>query len=271
MIESAEDNGVAHKTEFTDAELVRYSRQILLPQVDIDGQLKFANAEVLVIGLGGLGSPVAQYLAASGVGRLVLVDHDQVELSNLQRQVIHSESTIGMDKVHSAAKALALLNPHCTVHTLNHMLDGEALASAIRSADVVVDCTDNFSARMAINKECFTQKTPLVSGAAIRMEGQVIVFDFRDSRSPCYQCLYDLTGDGALTCSQSGVLAPVVGVIGSIQALEVLKVLGGVGAPLLGRLQLYDAASGKWREFKLQRDAACKVCGDGSSGVRNPS
>lgn len=255
---------MADKADFTDAELARYSRHILLPQVDVDGQLAFANAEVLVIGLGGLGSPVAQYLAASGVGRLVLVDHDQVELSNLQRQVIHSESTVGMDKVHSATQALAQLNPLCKVVPINHALDELALAHAIGEADVVVDCTDNFTTRMAINEKCFTSKTPLVSGAAIRMEGQVSVFDFRYPASPCYQCLYDLTGDAHLTCSQSGVLAPVVGVIGSLQAVEALKLIGGFGSPLQGRLQLYDAMSGKWREFKLQRDPSCKVCGSGA-------
>lgn len=248
-------------TEFTDAELSRYSRHLLLPQVDIGGQLAFANAEVLIIGLGGLGSPVAQYLAASGVGRLVLVDHDQVELSNLQRQVIHSEDTVGIDKVDSAAQALARLNPHCDVDPINCALNGEALARAVRRADVVVDCTDNFATRMTINQACFVHKTPLVSGAAIRMEGQVIVFDFRDSRSPCYQCLYDLAGDTHLTCSQSGVLAPVVGVVGCVQAVETLKLLGGFGQSLVGRLQLYDALSGKWREFTLRRDASCKVCG----------
>lgn len=254
---------MANKMEFTDQELNRYSRHILLPQVDVAGQLAFANAEVLIVGVGGLGSPVAQYLAASGVGRLVLVDHDQVEVSNLQRQVIHTENTLGMDKVHSAAQALAQLNPHCQVRPVNHVLTGDALAQAVKSAAVVVDCTDNFSTRVEINKQCFEQRTPLVSGAAIRAEGQVTVFDFRDSQSPCYQCLYDLTGnDQNLTCSQSGVLAPLVGVIGSTQALEVLKLLGGFGQALVGRLQLYDAMSGKWREFKLKRDAQCKLCGD---------
>lgn len=256
--------GMADKTEFSDAELNRYSRHILMPQVDIAGQLAFANAEVLIIGIGGLGSPVAQYLAASGVGRVVLVDYDQVELSNLQRQVIHNQSTLGMDKVTSAALALAKLNPHCQVRTVSHALEGEALIQAVSDADVVVDCTDNFSTRILINQQCFHLKKPLVSGAAIRAEGQVIVFDFRDSQSPCYQCLYDLNGDNQnLSCSQSGVLAPLVGVIGTTQALETLKLLGGFGQPLTGRLQLYDALLGKWREFKLKRDPHCRVCGEG--------
>lgn len=252
------------KTEFSDDELSRYSRHILLPQIDIGGQLAFANARVLVVGLGGLGSPVAQYLAASGVGQLDLVDHDQVELSNLQRQVIHSQATLGLDKVESAARAIAQLNPNCCVRSVNYTLAGDDLAEAVDKVDVVVDCTDNFSSRMAINHQCLAQRTPLVSGAAIRMEGQVTVFNFRQSSSPCYQCLYDLAGDDSnLTCSENGVLAPVVGVIGATQAVEVLKLLANIGEPLTGRLQLYDAMSGKWREFKLRRDPACKVCGTG--------
>lgn len=255
---------MANKTEFTDGELDRYSRHILLPQIDIAGQLAFANARVLVVGLGGLGSPVAQYLAASGVGRLDLVDHDEVELSNLQRQVIHNQATVGMDKVASAAQAIAHLNPSCQVQTVNRALAGEELALAVAEADVVVDCTDNFSTRLQINQQCLVHKKPLVSGAAIRMEGQITVFDFRDDHSPCYQCLYDLTGDDNLTCSQSGVLSPVVGVIGATQAVEVLKLLASCGQPLIGRLQLYDAVSGSWREFKLRRDPACKACGSRS-------
>lgn len=249
------------KNEFTDAELARYSRHILLPQVDIAGQLAFANAEVLIIGLGGLGSPVAQYLAASGVGRLVLVDYDQVELSNLQRQVIHNEHSLGMPKVASAARAIELLNPHCQVQPVDAALEGEALEAAVNAADVVVDCSDNFTTRMAVNAACFNQQTPLVSGAAIRMEGQLIVFDFRQGAGPCYQCLYQLAGDDQLTCSQSGVLAPVVGVIGAAQAVEALKLLAGVGTSLQGRLQLYDAMAAKWREFKLPRDPQCPTCG----------
>lgn len=248
------------KTEFTDAELARYSRHILLPQVDIAGQLAFANAEVLVIGMGGLGSPVAQYLAASGVGRLVLVDYDKVELSNLQRQVIHNERSLGEPKVASAARALALLNPHCQVQPIDTALTDEALAAAVSSADAVVDCSDNFATRMAINAACFAERKPLVSGAAIRMEGQITVFDFRQGSGPCYQCLYELTGDDNLTCSQSGVLAPLVGVVGATQAVEVLKLLANLGTPLKGRLQLYDAFAAKWREFKLARDPECRVC-----------
>jgi molybdopterin-synthase adenylyltransferase len=268
MTESAGGSGVANKTEFSDLELSRYSRHILLPHVDVAGQLAFANAEVLIIGLGGLGSPVAQYLAASGIGRLVLVDFDQVELSNLQRQVIHNERSIGMDKVTSAAQTINLMNSDCVVQAINRSLSESELAEAVGRADVVVDCTDNFSTRVAINQQCFVHKTPLVSGAAIRAEGQVIVFDFRNSLSPCYQCLYQLNGDQSLTCSQSGVLAPVVGVVGALQAVEVLKLVGGFGQSLVGRLQLYDALSGRWRELKLTRDPSCPVCG-GGRGVRD--
>ena len=251
---------MTNKTEFNDHELSLYSRHILLPQVDVAGQLAFANARVLVFGLGGLGSPVAQYLASSGVGYLTLVDHDQVEVSNLQRQVIHNQKTLGMDKVASAAQAIAALNSQCQIHTINHILSSEELNEAVKAADVVVDCTDNFSSRININRACFQQGTPLVSGAAIRLEGQVIVFDFRQPNSPCYQCLYDVSNEEALSCAQSGVLAPLVGVIGSCQALEVLRLLAGFGQPAVGRLHIYDAMSGKWRELKLQRDPNCSNC-----------
>lgn len=250
-----------NKTEFTDAELLRYSRHILLPSVDVAGQLAFSNARALIIGMGGLGSPVAQYLAAAGVGQLHLVDFDQVEESNLQRQVLHNQTTLGANKVDSAQRALALLNPHIAIETTHAQLCSEELAAAVQRADVVLDCSDNFPTRQAINLACFTHQTPLVSGAAIRMEGQLSVYDFRDSASPCYQCLFPVGDDTALTCSQSGILSPIVGVIGSMQAVEALKVLGHFGKPLVGRLLLYDGAQASWRELRFRRDPDCSVCG----------
>jgi adenylyltransferase/sulfurtransferase len=249
------------KTDFTDTELLRYSRHILLPQLDVHGQLALANASVLVVGVGGLGSAVAQYLAAAGVGRLVLADHDTVELSNLQRQVIHNEQTLGLLKVESAARAIRLLNPEVTVEPIASLLQEPDLGLAVAGVDVVLDCCDNFETRKAVNQACVTHSKPLVSGAAIRLEGQLTVFDARRLESPCYQCLYDVTGGEAMTCAQSGVLSPLVGVIGTSQALEALKLIAGFGHTLVGRLQLYDADQGSWRELKLRRDPACGVCG----------
>lgn len=249
------------KTSFTDAELLRYSRHILLPQLDIEGQLAIANARVLVVGVGGLGSAAAQYLAAAGIGRLVLADHDTVELSNLQRQVIHNEHSLGLTKVESAARAIRLMNPEVDVEKIAALLQEPQLGNVIDGVDVVLDCCDNFDTRKAVNQACFTHGKPLVSGAAIRLEGQLSVFDFRRADSPCYQCLYDVTGGEAMTCAQSGVLSPLVGVIGASQALEALKLIAGFGESLAGRLQLYDAAYGSWRELKLRRDPSCSVCG----------
>ena len=247
--------------DFSDAELLQYSRHILLPQLDVAGQLKFANGKVLIVGLGGLGSAAAQYLAASGVGRLLLADHDVVELSNLQRQVIHNQASLGLHKVQSAAHAIGLLNPHVQVETLPRVLQEPELGEVVERVDVVLDCSDNFETRLAVNRACVLAGRPLVSGAAIRLEGQVSVFDFRQEASPCYQCLYDIAGNDNLTCAQSGVLSPLVGVIGCMQAVEALKILAGVGESLMGRLQLYDAMQGRWRELKLRRDAGCPVCG----------
>lgn len=250
------------KTAFTDAELLRYSRHILLPQLDIDGQLAIANAKVLVVGVGGLGAAAVQYLAAAGVGHLLLADHDTVELSNLQRQVIHNEQSLGLSKVESATRAIRLLNPGVNVEPITVLLQEPELDALVGRVDVVLDCCDNFETRKAVNKVCVTHGKPLVSGAAIRLEGQISVFDFRRADSPCYQCLYDVTGGETMTCAQSGVLSPLVGVIGATQALEALKLIGGFGEALVGRLQLYDAAYGSWRELRLRRNPACTVCGD---------
>lgn len=248
--------------ELTDAQLARYSRQIILPQVGVEGQQALLRATALVIGAGGLGSPVAMYLAAAGVGRLVLVDYDRVDLSNLQRQILHGTDDIGRSKVESARDTLASLNPEVRVETLERQLDADELLEQARAADVVVDASDNFETRFAINAACVAAGTPLVSGAAIRMEGQVAVFRPDRPDSPCYRCLYREDGELQQTCAENGVLAPLVGVIGSMQALEAVKVLMNLGEDLSGRLLLFDGSTAEWRSLKLRRDPACPVCGD---------
>lgn len=243
-----------------DEQLLRYSRQIMLPDVDIDGQEKLLAARVLIIGLGGLGSPVAMYLAAAGVGRLVLADFDAVDLSNLQRQIAHTSARIGVNKAVSAAQSLRELNPEIAIECIEKILDADNLAEQVQQADVVVDCTDNFATRFAINAACVAAKVPLVSGAAIRLEGQVAVFDMRNEACPCYRCLYEEDSDDA-TCAANGVLAPLVGIIGSMQALETIKLICGFGTSLTGRLLLLDARHMQWREMKLPKDHQCPVCG----------
>lgn len=242
-----------------DEQLLRYSRQIMLPDVDIDGQEKLLSARVLIIGLGGLGSPVAMYLAAAGVGQLVLADFDAVDLTNLQRQIAHTTARIGMNKSASAAQALRELNPDVQIECIEHLLDADNLAAQVERANVVMDCTDNFATRFAINAACVAAKVPLVSGAAIRLEGQVAVFDVREQSSPCYRCLYEEDSDD-LTCAANGVLAPLVGVVGSMQALECIKLICGFGTNLAGRLLLLDARHSQWRELKLPKDPGCPVC-----------
>lgn len=244
-----------------DTDLLKYSRHILLPQIDVAGQEKIIAARILILGLGGLGSPVAMYLAASGVGELVLVDDDSVDLSNLQRQIVHSEKTLGMSKVESAELRLNQINKSCNIRKINRRLDEHELVREVQAATAVADCSDNFATRKLINKICFDHKVPLVSGAAIRMEGQITVFDFSDPASPCYQCLYDIDVDENLNCSESGVLAPLVGVIGSFQAVETLKIITGFGKTLSGRLALFDAELGEWRHLVFKRDPHCPVCG----------
>ena len=249
-----------------DNQLLRYSRQILLPQIDIEGQQKLLDARALIVGLGGLGSPVAMYLAASGVGRLLLADHDQVALSNLQRQIVHTSASIGMPKVESARLMLAALNPEVHVDTLEEKLDEDALRQAVEAVDVVVDCSDNFRTRYAVNRACFAAHKPLVSGAVVRYEGQVSVFLADRQDSPCYACLYRDSGqDEADVCSQFGVLAPAVGIIGSIQATEAIKVLLGIGDTLSGRLLLYDALGMTFTELKIRRDPNCPACSPGAT------
>jgi len=243
-----------------DEQLLRYSRQIMLPQVDIAGQEKLQASTVLIIGMGGLGSPVAMYLAAAGVGHLILVDHDKVDLSNLQRQIVHGQDDIGRLKITSAANTLMQLNPELRITSLDHKLSDEELRETTRNVDVVVDATDNFETRFAINRVCVETETPLISGAAIRMEGQVSVFLNRPG-SPCYRCLYREEGELDTSCSENGVLAPVVGIIGSIQATEAIKVLLNIGSTLDGKLLLLDALHMEWRTMTLKQDSECPVCG----------
>jgi adenylyltransferase/sulfurtransferase len=243
-----------------DEQLLRYSRQIMLPAVDVAGQQRLLDSRVLVIGAGGLGSPVAIYLAAAGVGQLVLVDFDTVDLTNLQRQILHGSHDLGRPKVESARDTLRALNPEVKVEAINARLEGAALLAEVARADVVVDASDNFATRFAVNDACVAARKPLVSGAAIRMEGQVTVFHNERPESPCYRCLYRDEGELTRTCSENGVLSPVVGIIGSIQATEVLKVLLGIGDTLDGRLLLLDALTMEWRSMRLRKDPACR-CG----------
>lgn len=247
----------------SDDELLRYSRQILLRQVDVDGQLRLAQGRVLIVGLGGLGSPAALYLAAAGVGELHLADFDTVDLTNLQRQVIHDSQGIGQPKVDSAIARLAAINPHVRLVPHRAALDADSLAAAVAAVDVVLDCSDNFATREAVNAACVAAARPLVSGAAIRLEGQLAVFDPRRAESPCYHCLYGHGNEAELTCSEAGVIGPLVGMVGSLQALEALKLLAGFGEPLVGRLLLIDALGSRFRELKVKRDPHCAVCGGG--------
>ena len=239
----------------------RYSRHILLPGIGESGQERLLGSRALIVGLGGLGSPAAMYLAASGVGELVLSDYDYVELSNLQRQIIHTSADVGRDKVDSARDAIARLNPEISVEALAHALDDEDLEDEVRRADVVVDACDNFETRFQLNEVCWRIGTPLVSGAAVRLEGQVSVFDPRDSESPCFHCLYgDVDAAEGEPCSRIGVLAPLLGVIGSIQATEALKILADFGSRMTGRLVLVDALTMEMHVVRLPKDPKCPVC-----------
>lgn len=245
-----------------DEQLLRYSRQIMLPEMDIAGQQALIDATVLIIGMGGLGCPAAMYLAAAGIGHLLLADNDTVDLTNLQRQIAHGQDDVGKSKVDSVQQTLLGLNPDVRITPLRARLSGTELDSAVARADVVVDASDNFTTRFAINRSCVQQRKPLVSGAAIRMEGQVAVFDSRQPESPCYQCLYTEGEDEEANCARNGVMAPLVGIIGSVQAMETIKVISKIGSTLAGRLLLLDAANMQWREMRLPRDPQCPVCGN---------
>ncbi|PUE62179.1 molybdopterin biosynthesis protein MoeB [Limnohabitans sp. Rim8] len=245
-----------------DDQLLRYSRHILLDEVGIEGQQRLVDSHVLVVGAGGLGSPVAMYLAASGVGHITIADHDAVDLTNLQRQIAHTTARVGYPKVESASQAMLALNPEVRVTALAHKLDAVQLNALVPTVQVVVDCCDNFETRQAVNAACVKHKVPLVSGAAIRMDGQLAVYDTRDDKSPCYACIFppDHAPEEVL-CSTMGVLAPLVGVIGTMQAMETVKLITGMGSRLTGRLQMLDGRGMEWHEVRLQRNAACPVCG----------
>ncbi|HOY71409.1 MAG TPA: molybdopterin-synthase adenylyltransferase MoeB [Methylotenera sp.] len=244
-----------------DHQLLRYSRHILLPQIEYAGQKKIIQGHVLIVGAGGLGSPAALYMAASGVGTLTICDFDVVDLTNLQRQVIHTTQSVGINKAVSAQQAIFEINPDVTVHTIQQKSSEESMSELVAAADVVLDCSDNFATRYMLNRLCVKHKKPLVSGAALAFEGQITLYDMRHADSPCYHCLFPDNGEGTdLRCGTNGVFAPLVGMIGTCQAAEALKILMGIGESLQGRLLLLDAMAMQWREIKLKKDAICTVC-----------
>lgn len=246
--------------ELSDEEMLRYNRQIVLRGFDFDGQEKLKASRVLVVGLGGLGCAAAPYLASAGVGHLTLLDFDTVSFSNLQRQILHSDAKIGMAKVASAQQQLAAINPHCQLEPIDAQLDDAQLSALIARHDAVVDCTDNVDTREQINRLCFQHKVPLISGAAIRMEGQLSVFTWQPGE-PCYRCISRLFGDQVLSCVEAGVMAPLVGIVGAMQAMETLKVLTGFGTPASAKLLMYDAMSAEFRSMNVAQDTHCEVCG----------
>ena len=245
-----------------DHQLLQFSRHIMLPDFDVEGQEKLIQASILLIGAGGLGSPIALYLGAAGVGTLTIVDNDQVDTSNLQRQIAHRTADVGVNKAKSAAISVQAINPFATVRAIQQRLPAEALQLEVDQADLVIDATDNAATRYLLNQLCWQQRTPLVSGAAVRWEGQISVFDPRQE-SPCYQCLYpDTQADNAQNCAENGVISPLVGVIGSMQALEAIKCLTGVGESLVGTLLFFDAKYGQWQHIRLTKNPTCPVCAD---------
>ena len=244
-----------------DDQLLRYSRHILLPQLGIEGQEKFRRSHALVVGAGGLGSPVALYLAAAGIGTLTICDGDAVDLTNLQRQIVHRSDAIGVPKAESARQTLATVNPEVKVNALAERVAGARLDQLVAGSGIVLDCSDNFATRHAINRACVAHRKPLVSGAGVRFDGQVAVFDLREAQSPCYHCLFPEHGDNEdMRCAVMGVFAPLVGIIGATQAAEALKLVAGIGESLNGRLLLLDALAMEWRTVRLKRDPACAVC-----------
>jgi molybdopterin/thiamine biosynthesis adenylyltransferase len=249
-----------NEINFNDEQLLHYSRQIMLPHFGIEGQQQLQDAHVVIIGIGGLGSPAALYLAAAGVGTLTLVDFDIVDNSNLQRQVIHNTSSIGESKVSSAKNTLHALNPETNIHCIDKKLNLDQLKSLIADVSCVIDATDNFSTRFLINHACVSQHVALVSAAAIQFEGQISVFDLRRKDSPCYACLYTEGGEENTNCSDNGILAPVVGILGSMQALETIKLICDIGETLQNRLLIFDALALQWRTMKLNKDPDCPVC-----------
>ncbi len=245
-----------------DNQLLRYGRQILLPQIGVRGQERLLRSSALVVGAGGLGSPASMYLAAGGVGRLIIADDDAVELSNLQRQIVHASGDLGKRKTSSAGARLADLNPEVAVTEVDERMDLEKLRPLVAQSDVVLDCSDNFETRYALNRACREARKPLVSAAAIRMEGQLSTFVPAERDSPCYQCLYPEGAHGDERCATNGILSPLTGVIGSLQAIEAVKLLLGLGDTLVGRLLLFDAMHMQWRELKLSKNPECALCGE---------
>jgi len=244
-----------------DEQLLRYSRHILLPEIGVEGQEKLLGASALIVGAGGLGSPAALYLAAAGVGAITLADGDEVDLTNLQRQILHTTESVGRPKTESGRDALARINPEVKVVPLQKRLQDRDLDRLVASSSVVLDCSDNFATRHSVNRACVRQRKPLVSGAAIRFDGQVSVFDLRDNGSPCYQCLFPENAElEEVRCAVMGVFAPLTGIIGTVQAAEALKLLAGVGETLKGRLLILDALAMQWRTIALSKDPACTAC-----------
>ena len=243
-----------------DDQLLRYSRQIMLPQIDAVGQQKLLDSTALIVGMGGLGSPIAMYLAAAGVGHLILADFDNVDLTNLQRQIIHGTGDVGKAKVDSAYETLQQLNPEVTITRFKQQLDDQNLNDLVPQVDIVIDGCDNFETRFAVNRTCVKHRKPLVSGAAIRFEGQISVFPNNSNELPCYRCLYQDEGEENQTCSENGVLAPIVGLVGSIQSIEAIKTLLQIGESLAGKLMMIDGLTMDIRTVKLKKDPTCPVC-----------
>ncbi|MGF1749304.1 molybdopterin-synthase adenylyltransferase MoeB [Vibrio cionasavignyae] len=244
----------------SDKEMLRYNRQIILKNFDFEGQEALKQSSILMIGAGGLGCAASQYLIAAGIGQLTIVDDDHVELSNLQRQILHTDGDIGTAKVESAKASLQALNPNAKIIAIQERLDDSALSDLIRQHSLVLDATDNVDTRNQLNRLCFESKTPLVCGAAIRMEGQISVFTYDDEQLPCYQCLSALFGETSLSCVEAGVMSPVVGIIGAMQALEAIKVIANYGQVKKGKLLLFDALTLTWRELGLPKSPTCPTC-----------
>lgn len=252
----------------SDEDRLRYARQATLAELGEHGHERIRAGSALIVGVGGLGCPAATYLAGAGVGRLVLTDFDRVDLTNLHRQILFETGDVGRSKTAAAADRIARLNPDVAVETLDGRLDATGLATTIASCDVVLDGSDNFGTRFAVNRAAHLAGKPLVSGATIRMEGQLAVFDPRRPDTPCYRCLYDEDGEALENCTGAGILGPVAGVMGCLMAVEALKLIAGCGEPVAGRLLLYDALEGQWRELRIPRDPGCPVCGDQTSATR---
>lgn len=248
-------------TGLSRQQLIRYSRHLFLPEIGVTGQQRLRQAHAVIVGAGGLGCPAALYLASSGVGRITVFDHDQIDLGNLQRQIAYRNADIGAPKAETLCRNLRELNPEVQAEARALRADHDSLAAVLASATVVIDACDNFETRHGVNAACLAAGIPLVSGAAIRLQGQVTVFHPKQPDSPCYRCLYPEEGDAALRCADSGVLAPLVGVIGSLQAVEALKLIVGMGQPLIGRLLLVDALTLEMRQVRLPRDPGCPACG----------